>query len=146
MASTRRQFLNRVLAAGVAAVAAYIIYPVLRFFTPPSVALGEVDKIFVTMTGAMKLNTAKFFKFLDQPAVLVRLPDGSYTSLSAKCTHMGCTVSFEPKGDYFLCECHGSKFSITGKALNGPATKPLPVYYVYKEGDKIYVAVNKEAA
>lgn len=146
MATTRRQFLNRVLTTGIAVVAAYVVYPVLRFFTPPSVALGEVDKIFVVATDKMKLNTAKFFKFLDRPAVLVHLPDGKYTSLSAKCTHMGCTVSFEPKGDYFLCECHGSKFSITGTVLKGPATKPLPVYYVYTKGDKIYVSVNKEAA
>lgn len=146
MATSRRQFLNRVLTTGAAVIAAYIVYPVLRFFTPPSIALGQVDKVFVTMTDKMGLNTAKFFKFLDQPAVLVHLPDGKYTSLSAKCTHMGCTVDFQPKGDFFVCECHGSIFNIHGKALKGPATKPLPVYYVDVEGDKIYVKVNKQVA
>ena len=146
MATSRRQFLNRVLTAGVAVIAAYIVYPVLRFFTPPAVALGEVDKVFVTTIDKMGLNTAKFFKFLDRPAVLVHLPDGKYTSLSAKCTHMGCTVAFQAKEEDFICECHGSIFNIKGKVLKGPATIPLPVYNVDIEGDKIYVTVKKKVA
>ncbi len=144
--TTRRQFLNRILAAGAAALAGYLVYPVLRFLTPPQVALGEADKIFVTTTDEMKRNSAKFFKFQDKPAVLVELPDGSYKALSAKCTHMGCTVAFEPTGDYFLCECHGSEFNIDGKVLKGPATKPLPVYIVSISGDKIYVSVKNQTA
>ncbi|MCL5020462.1 MAG: ubiquinol-cytochrome c reductase iron-sulfur subunit [Bacteroidetes bacterium] len=146
MASTRRQFLNRVLTAGVAVIAAYVVYPILRYFTPPAVALGGANKVFVTTTDDMKLNSAKFFRFLDQPAVLVRLPNGNYKALSAKCTHMGCTVAFETKGDYFLCECHGSEFSINGKVLKGPAIEPLPVYNVSTSGDKIYVSVKKLVA
>lgn len=146
MASTRRQFLNRVLAAGAAVIAAYVVYPILRYFTPPAAALGEADKVFVTRTDDMKLNSARFFRFLDQPAVLVRLPNGNYKALSAKCTHMGCTVTFEGKGDYFLCECHGSEFNINGKVLKGPATLPLPVYNVSISGDKIYVSVKNLAA
>ncbi len=146
MATSRRQFLNRVLTSGVAVIAAYIVYPVLRFFTPPAVPLGEVDKVFVTTLDKMGLNTAKFFKFLDKPAVLVHLPDGKYTSLSAKCTHMGCTVAFQSKDDNFICECHGSIFNIDGKVLKGPATRPLPVYYVDIEGNKIYVTVKKQLA
>lgn len=146
MASSRREFLNQILTAGLAIVAAYIVYPVLSFFTPPSVARAEADKIFVTTTNVMGLNTAKFFRFRDRAAVLVHLPDDKYTSLSAKCTHMGCTVAFEPDGDYFLCQCHGSKFAMSGKVLKGPATRPLPVYAVSMDGNKIYVSVKKQVA
>lgn len=146
MASTRRQFLNRVLAAGAAVIASYVVYPILRYFTPPAAAFSEADKVFVTTTDDMRLNSAKFFRFLDQAAVLVRMPNGNYKALSAKCTHMGCTVSFEAKGDYFLCECHGSEFNMNGKVLKGPATLPLPVYNVSISGDKIYVSVKKLAA
>lgn len=146
MASSRREFLNQILVGGVAVIAAYIVFPVLSFFTPPSAARALADKIFVTTTNKMGLNTAKFFRFRDQAAVLVHLPDGKYTSLSAKCTHMGCTVAFEADGDYFLCQCHGSKFAINGKVLTGPATRPLPVYDVSFDGDKIYVSVKKHVA
>ncbi len=146
MASTRRQFLNRVLAAGVAAISAYIIYPVLRFLTPPQFALGEQETVVAATTDELKPNSAKFFKFQDKPAVLVRLPDGSYKALSAKCTHLGCTVSFESRKDDFLCECHGSEFDLNGKVLRGPAARPLPVYLVSIRGDKIYVSAGKQAA
>ncbi len=146
MNSTRRQFLNRILGGGVAIVAAYILYPVIRFLSPPSVALGEQSKVFVTDTGIMKRNTAKYFKFLDEPAVLVRLPNGTYTSLSAKCTHLGCTVQFRSDGDYFHCACHGSEFAITGKVMRGPAVLPLPKYQVSVSGEKIFVSVPIEPA
>lgn len=146
MNSTRRQFLNRVLGGAAAIIAVYIIYPVIRFLSPPSVALGEQTKVFVTDTEAMKPNTAKYFKFLDAPAVLVRLPDGNYTSLSAKCTHLGCTVQFRADGDYFHCACHGSEFNINGKVLKGPAVLPLPRYVVSVSGDKIFVSVPEETA
>lgn len=146
MASTRRQFLNRVFAAGAALLTGYLVYPVVRFLTPPPLALGEVGKVLVATTDEMKLNSAKFFKFLDRPAVLVRLPDGNYKALSAKCTHMGCTVQFEPSGDFFLCECHGSEFNINGGVLRGPATLPLPQYVVTISGDKIFVSVKGQVA
>ena len=146
MASTRRQFLNRVLGAGAAILTGYILYPVLRFLTPPPVALGEVGRVLVATTDEMKLNSARFFKFLDRPAVLVRLPDGNYKALSAKCTHMGCTVQFESTGDFFLCECHGSEFNINGKVLKGPAALPLQQYFVSISGDKIYVSIKNQAA
>jgi cytochrome b6-f complex iron-sulfur subunit len=146
MATTRREFLNRVIAAGTAALAAYVVYPVVRFLTPPSVALGEVGNVLVATTEEMKLNSAKFFKFLDRPAVLVRLPNGSYKALSAKCTHMGCTVDFESTGDFFLCQCHGSEFSINGRVLKGPAQLPLQQYVVNVSGDKIFVSAGSQVA
>ncbi|MCL5033754.1 MAG: ubiquinol-cytochrome c reductase iron-sulfur subunit [Bacteroidetes bacterium] len=140
MASTRRQFLNRILAGGITAITVYVIYPILRFFDPPSVTPDEQSRIFVATAEEMNLNSAKFFRLLDRAAVLVRLPNGNYRSLSAKCTDLGCTVSFRPVGDYFHCNCHGSEFSISGRVLRGPAERPLEEYDVSVEGDKIYVS------
>ncbi|MCL5267255.1 MAG: ubiquinol-cytochrome c reductase iron-sulfur subunit [Bacteroidetes bacterium] len=119
---------------------AYIIYPVLKFLDPPSISSGERSKAFVATTEEMSLNSAKFFRLLDRAAVLVRLPNGNYKSLSAKCTDLGCTVSFRPAGDYFHCNCHGSEFSINGRVLRGPAARPLEEYDVSVVGDKIYVS------
>jgi Rieske Fe-S protein len=44
--------------------------------------------------------------------------------LSNKCTHLGCTIFHKENGN-FLCSCHGSQFDNLGKAISGPATKPL---------------------
>ncbi len=146
MATSRRQFLNRILNTGVAAITAYVVYPVIRFLIPPPVALDEQSRVVVASVGELKPNSAKFFRFLDKPAVLVRLQSGEYEALSAKCTHLGCTVDFDRTKDFFFCNCHGSQFDINGKVLKGPATKPLPQYLVSVADNNIYVSVRSDVA
>lgn len=45
--------------------------------------------------------------------------------LSSICPHMGCTVSWNSSEKSWDCPCHGSRFDIEGKLLNGPATSGL---------------------
>jgi len=146
MAITRRNFLDRILSGGAAIVGAYVIYPVIRFLIPPTIPLGAQTKVEVAAVDELKPNTAKFFRFLDKPAVLVRLPDGKYEALSAKCTHLGCTVSFEDTQDKFYCNCHGSEFNIDGTVLKGPAQLPLQQYEVSISGSEIFVTTRNQHA
>ncbi|MGC8595606.1 MAG: ubiquinol-cytochrome c reductase iron-sulfur subunit [Candidatus Kryptoniota bacterium] len=141
--SDRRKFLKRLLGFTSTILAAYIIYPIIRFLNPPSVLLQEKSTVEVATTSELRPDSAKFFEFLDKPAVLVHLPDGGYEALSAKCTHLGCTVEFEPKRDIFYCNCHGSEFGIDGSVLKGPAVSPLPKYFVSINGNKVFVSVTR---
>lgn len=51
--------------------------------------------------------------------------DGELCSVSASCTHMGCTVNWNEAEQSWDCPCHGSRFDVRGQVLNGPATSPL---------------------
>jgi nitrite reductase/ring-hydroxylating ferredoxin subunit len=53
-----------------------------------------------------------------------RLADGLHV-VDATCTHMGCTVEWNAAERSWDCPCHGSRFTIDGKVLNGPATEAL---------------------
>jgi glycine/D-amino acid oxidase-like deaminating enzyme/nitrite reductase/ring-hydroxylating ferredoxin subunit len=51
--------------------------------------------------------------------------DGLAHVVSAVCTHMGCLVTFNREETTWECPCHGSRFSVDGEVLQGPATVPL---------------------
>jgi Rieske Fe-S protein len=68
--------------------------------------------------------------------VLTQPEAGDFKGFSAVCTHTGCLLNEIADGT-INCPCHGSKFSLDGAVVNGPATKPLETVAVRVQGDSI---------
>ncbi|MGH2948446.1 MAG: Rieske 2Fe-2S domain-containing protein [Solirubrobacteraceae bacterium] len=50
---------------------------------------------------------------------------GAVTAVSPTCTHLGCRLNFNRAETSWDCPCHGSRFSVDGEVLQGPAVHRL---------------------
>jgi cytochrome b6-f complex iron-sulfur subunit len=131
--ATRRAFMAAAGVAGACYVAA-LAYPVYRYLASPTeMALEAAAVTQVTLKDAQKLPSGSvlMFKFGTSPAMLIHHNDGSWISMTAVCTHLGCTVQYEPQADRIHCACHGGVYNAyTGSNVSGPPPKPLKLYKV----------------
>lgn len=74
---------------------------------------------------SIALNDAEIVEFDGQKAGAYRDERGMLHIVSASCTHMGCIVRWNNVEKTWDCPCHGSRFSVTGEVINGPANFPL---------------------
>jgi len=82
---------------------------------PLNAALTAID-------GAVSVHTPK------DMVVVVRTSSSTLVALSEICTHQGCNVRYDPVGKVLNCPCHGSRFSLAGTVIRGPAASPLKKY------------------
>jgi len=54
-----------------------------------------------------------------------RASDGAITMVSPVCTHLKCLVHWNSAEASWDCPCHGSRFGVDGRVLEGPALEPL---------------------
>jgi len=71
--------------------------------------------------------------------VIVAHASGGYVAVSQACTHQGSTILFDASNNTFFCPAHGSRFSLTGGVLNGPAGSPLGTYKTSLTGNSLRV-------
>jgi cytochrome b6-f complex iron-sulfur subunit len=130
---TRRFFMTAAGAAGLLYTAA-LAYPIYRYLaSPEEMAMNATAVTEVTLKDAQKLapGSVLMFKFGTAPAMLIHHEDGRWISLTAVCTHLGCTVQYEPQADRIHCACHGGVYDpYTGANVSGPPPRPLKLFKV----------------
>ena len=136
----RRYFVNSLLSSGLVATAASIFYPILKFVIPPETGESAVMSVTAGRPDDIPPNTGVIFRFGGEPGLLVRTAEGDLRAFSARCTHLNCTVQYDPAARNIVSACHGGEFDLNGKNVAGPPPKPLPSYSVNVRGDEIVVS------
>jgi nitrite reductase/ring-hydroxylating ferredoxin subunit len=78
---------------------------------------------------------------IDGSQVAIANLDGEIHAFDDDCSHRACPLSEgDLEGAFITCPCHKSRFDVrTGAVLNGPATSPIRVRRVVRDGDRILI-------
>ena len=144
-ARQRRNILQFLMGLSLAGVWMSLVYPLVRYLIPPAEANVATNEALAGAVGELKPNSAKTFRFGSHPALLVRLPNGEYQSMSAVCTHLGCTVQYQPDTQQIWCPCHNGRYDLNGRNIQGPPPRPLVTFDVKLRGEEIHVSRRQDA-
>ena len=73
----------------------------------------------------LKPGEATILKIDGDNVAAFRDERGEVHAVSAACSHMGCLLGWNATDRTWDCPCHGSRFTLTGEVLHGPAVTPL---------------------
>lgn len=140
---SRRQILNFLTGATVAATAGSILYTAGKFLTPPAETAGMGGAILAkdilgnpipaTQLLAEAPGTRALVAGLaGEPTYLIVQENNMLNSMGIvdNCTHLGCTFPWNPTDQQFQCPCHGSLYAPNGTVVRGPAPLPLKIVHV----------------
>jgi cytochrome b6-f complex iron-sulfur subunit len=126
------------------------LYPVVKYFIPPSsggagggviakdaVGNNVVASEFLAANPAGARTLAQGLK--GDPTYLIVTNAGEIADygLNAICTHLGCVVPWNAAADKFICPCHGSQYNNEGKVVRGPAPLSLALAHAEVVDDKV---------
>ncbi|NTV59819.1 MAG: FAD-dependent oxidoreductase [Chlorobiaceae bacterium] len=75
----------------------------------------------------------------DGTPVLLGRKEGGFAAFDARCTHMGCPVSYDAESGGFYCPCHSGRFDLSGLPVSGPPDQPLASLSVTAHGGTLVV-------
>lgn len=130
---SRRGVLNWFLGTSLGALTVAILYPVIRFISPPEVAEAATSQVEVGRTNdAEFLNPGyKIVQFGGEPVIVVRVEPGEFRAFAATCTHLSCIVEYRPSKKLLWCNCHDGAFDLNGRNVAGPPPRPLETFRVH---------------
>ena len=140
----RRSLLNWLLGGGLLLWLGSVLYPVGRYLIPPRLASADVTSVEAATLDELAPGSYKIFRFGRAPGILVRLRNGEFRALSARCTHLDCTVQFKSDTEQIWCACHNGIYDVEGRNVSGPPPRPLDRFEVVVKQEKVYVRREEE--
>jgi cytochrome b6-f complex iron-sulfur subunit len=130
--SGRRQFVNWLLGGSAAALLASIVYPVLRFLSPPQLPEAATHQIEAGAVNDPEWSARgfKIVRFGAEPVILIKAGENDFRAFSATCTHLDCIVGYSKDTSRMVCNYHGGQYDLTGRNVAGPPPRPLTVFKV----------------
>ena len=106
---------------------------VLTVSAVPGTALGRAfDDVTVAIDPDSPLAKIGGSKVIDTPAgkvIVIQAEKGKFVAFSAKCTHKGSILDYNPDSKQLECPKHGSRFDgVTGELKKGPAETGLKTF------------------
>lgn len=139
--STRRRFIDWLLATSGGGLLLSILYPVARYLIPPGTGEAAASSVTLPFKPAdIAANTGRIFKFGNRPGIIVRTASGELRAYSALCTHLGCIVQYRPDLAHIWCACHNGHYDLSGRNIAGPPPTPLDAFTLNVRGDQIVVS------
>jgi len=140
---TRRGFVKVAVGGMTCVYAGAIAYPVYEYLNTPveqSIAEAAIKEVDLKLSDVPPPGQSTMFMFGPHPAMLIHFADGTLVALSAVCTHLGCTLHYNPPAPRIVCPCHGGQYDPhTGQNLAGPPPEPLKKYVVTTGKGKVTV-------
>ncbi len=76
------------------------------------------------------------------PIIVNRGENDEFFVLDSTCAHAACVVrAYETSESSMRCACHGSRYSLQGDVIEGPAEEGLQPYQFTREGDLLSIQV-----
>jgi Rieske Fe-S protein len=131
---SRRQFILFGFAAVGAAWAGTLLQS--RLF-PAQTTSQEAQPVSFPLSD-LPVGGTKAITYGGTPVLVLRTPE-SIKAFSLICTHLGCTVQWQPGNQEFYCPCHDGRYDRFGEVIGGPPPVPLEQYTVQVEGETVTV-------
>lgn len=143
----RRRFINWFLGSSFGALIVSVVYPVLRYISPPKIAEATTQQVEAgdVSDPALVQKGFKIVRFGSDPVIVVKVGDNDVRAFSATCTHLDCIVGYQNDRQRIFCNCHGGAYDLTGRNVSGPPPRPLTAYKVnlVPKGSSTTIVVSK---
>jgi len=106
-------------------------------------AVIETKTLLATAKPGDRIPAAGLTRLSPVYLVIREGPSVAEYAIGPICTHLGCTVKWQPDQSRFVCPCHGSEYDALGRVIQGPAKRSLGLVTVVVKQNQVRLVDHK---